>query len=170
MSSAEDDADAAAAAATAASESAAALERARGPRADLRAGMDALERAAAAPAPHRLAQWAMVVHDALVDVAAAFERHIAVTEGPEGLLEEIEEAAPRLATPVARMVDEHARLRQRISETLDVARDAANRTDLGAADDVRQQVTALMGDIVRHRQAGSDLVYEAYAVDIGDGD
>jgi len=27
-----------------------------------------------------------------------------------------------------------------------------------------------MGDIARHRQAGSDLVYEAYAVDIGAGD
>jgi non-ribosomal peptide synthetase component F len=82
----------------AAGEVATALERARGPRVELRASMDALERAAAAPAPHRLEQWAMAVHDALADIAAAFERHIAVTEGPEGLLAEIEQTEPRLVT------------------------------------------------------------------------
>jgi hypothetical protein len=72
----------------------AAVERARGPRADLRAALLALETAAARPAPNRLGSWAMQVHDALVDLNAAFERHIAVTEGPEGLLEEIRRAAP----------------------------------------------------------------------------
>ena len=61
-------------------------------------------------------------------------------------------------------------MRREISETLDLAREAASRTDDGAADDCRRHVTALMGDIARHRQAGSDLVYEAYAVDIGAGD
>jgi hypothetical protein len=62
----------------AAGEVATALERARGPR-ELRASMDALERAAAAPAPHRLEQWAMTVHNALADMAAAPPRH-----GPDG--------------------------------------------------------------------------------------
>ena len=37
-------------------------------------------------------------------------------------------------------------------------------TDLDA---LRDDVQRLMGRIVRHRQHGSDLVWEAYAIDIG---
>lgn len=153
-----------------AADSAAAVDQARSARADLRATLVALEDAAAHPAPHRLSEWAMTVHDALVDLGGAFERHIAVTEAPDGLLERIKSEAPRLAAPVSGLVDEHQQLRRRISETVDLARQAAERTDTGAAQEVRQAVTDLMGAIVRHRQTGSDLVYEAYAVDIGAGD
>ena len=31
-------------------------------------------------------------------------------------------------------------------------------------------MTRLLGRLVRHRQRGSDLLYEAWAVDIGGGD
>lgn len=155
---------------TAGVDSAAAVDQARSARADLRAALVALEDAAAAPAPHRLEAWAMTVHDALVDLGAAFERHIAVTEGPDGLLERIKAEAPRLVAPAGALVNEHKQLRERISETADLARQAAGSTDAGAADQVRQAVTDLMGTIVYHRQAGSDLVYEAYEVDIGAGD
>lgn len=155
---------------TAGVDSAAAVDQARSARADLRAALVTVENAAAAPAPHRLEAWAMTVHDALVDLGAAFERHIAVTEGPDGLLERIKNEAPRLSAPVNALVDEHQRLREHISETVDLARQAADRTDAGAADQVRQAVTDLMGAIIYHRQAGSDLVYEAYEVDIGAGD
>jgi hypothetical protein len=31
----------------------------------------------------------------------------------------------------------------------------------------REEVTTLMGQLVRHRQKGADLVYEAYDVDLG---
>ena len=31
----------------------------------------------------------------------------------------------------------------------------------------REEVTTLMGQLVRHRQKGTDLVYEAYDVDLG---
>lgn len=157
-------------ASTASEDERAVIDRARGQRADLRAAVVALEHAAAAPASGRLPDWAMGVHDALVDVGAAFERHIAVTEGPDGLLERIEEAAPRLTAPVHRLVSEHQSLRERVAGALDLARAAANRTDPAAATEVREAVTALLGDISRHRQAGSDLVYEAYEVDIGAGD
>lgn len=151
-------------------DAAGAVERARGPRADLRAAMLALEKAAAAPAPHRLGDWAMEVHDALVDLNAAFERHIAVTEGPEGLLEEIQRAAPRLTKPAEHLAAEHKELRGRIADTLDLARAAATRTDDGAAEEIRRATTDLVAAIARHRQAGSDLVFEAYEVDIGAGD
>ncbi len=32
---------------------------------------------------------------------------------------------------------------------------------------LREEVTTLMGQLVRHRQSGSDLVFEAYEVDLG---
>jgi hypothetical protein len=53
---------------------------------------------------------------------------------------------------------------------LDLARGAASRTDDGATGEIRRAVTDLVGSIARHRQAGSDLVFEAYEVDIGAGD
>jgi hypothetical protein len=31
----------------------------------------------------------------------------------------------------------------------------------------REEVTTLMGQLVRHRQKGADLVWEAYDVDLG---
>jgi hypothetical protein len=34
---------------------------------------------------------------------------------------------------------------------------------------VREQVTSVLSDLIRHRQRGADLVYRAYAVDIGGG-
>jgi hypothetical protein len=32
---------------------------------------------------------------------------------------------------------------------------------------VREDATRLMGHVIKHRQRGADLVYEAYATDIG---
>lgn len=36
-------------------------------------------------------------------------------------------------------------------------------------DAVRTEATALLGILARHRQRGADLVYEAFAVDLGGG-
>jgi hypothetical protein len=38
------------------------------------------------------------------------------------------------------------------------------------AEAVRKQGTNLLGRLVRHRQRGADLIYEAYQTDIGGGD
>jgi hypothetical protein len=38
---------------------------------------------------------------------------------------------------------------------------------VGDVDKVRDLGTALLGRLVRHRQRGSDLVFEAYEFDIG---
>ena len=42
--------------------------------------------------------------------------------------------------------------------------------DNSGVDKVRASVTGLLGDLVRHRQTGADLVYEAYQVDIDAAD
>ena len=40
---------------------------------------------------------------------------------------------------------------------------------VGWAEDLRVELTALLAALARHRQRGADLVYEAYAVDLGGG-
>jgi hypothetical protein len=43
---------------------------------------------------------------------------------------------------------------------------SGDRSD-GDVDHVRELGTTLLGALVRHRQRGADLVFEAYQVDIG---
>lgn len=144
-----------------------ALAEARARRADLHTVIVALEAAIAAPAPGRSPDWAEHVHDALVEVGAAFERHIAVVEGPDGLFEEVTHAAPRLANDLDRLRAEHLEIRAVIVHALDAVRETAG---VPRTDDGREAVLAVLDRLMRHRQHGADVVYEAYAVDIGTGD
>lgn len=139
------------------------LEALRRRRAELRGSMSALEQALAAPAPGRLGAWAQRVHVALVELSADFREHIDITEGPSGLYRGLLTTAPRLSNTVARLTREHAQIRHLVEDLL--AR--ASEPDVNDVDHVRDLGTALLGRLVRHRQRGSDLVFEAYSVDIG---
>jgi hypothetical protein len=55
---------------------------------------------------------------------------------------------------------EHAHIR----ELIDDLQARASGSDVNT---VRDLGTALLASLIRHRQHGSDLIYEAYAVDIG---
>jgi len=139
------------------------LEALRRHRAELRESMSALEQALAAPAPGRLDAWAQRVHVALVELSADFREHIDITEGPSGLYPGLLTTAPRLSKAVARLTHEHAQIQDLVDDLL--AR--ASGPDVNDADRVRDLGTALLGRLVRHRQRGSDLLYEAYDADIG---
>lgn len=146
------------------------LDATRDQRSDLHTAVVELEEALAGPLPHRTGQWATRVHEHLVDVAAAFERHIAMTEGPDGLFDAIRRAAPRLANAVARLGTDHTGIRQTIADVLVIVRDLVRNGDEEEAAAIRERAVELLARISRHRQRGADLVYEAYAVDIGVGD
>jgi hypothetical protein len=140
------------------------LETLRRRRAELRESMHAVEQALAAPAPGRLEAWAERVHVALVELSADVREHIDVTEGPDGLYRGVLTTAPRLSNAVADLTNEHAEI-ERLVDTL-LAR--VNKPELeGGAAQVRDLGTALLERLIRHRQRGSDLVYEAYESDIG---
>ena len=143
------------------------LRMARAQRADLRKAMIQLERALARPAPGRVPEWADSVHDALAYLAAVFERHIAVTEGDDGFLAEIAEHSPRLINAIQRLTAEHDRIRSELASTLDHIRQVGLNADDAVIESAREHVMSLVTDLVRHRQHGADLVYEAHAVDIG---
>lgn len=146
------------------------LDVTRHQRSDLRTVVVRLEEALAAPAPGRPREWAGRVHERLVDVAAAFERHIAVTEGPEGLFDAVLRADPRLANAVSGLGTDHTDIRQSIADVLVMVRELARADGDEGTAAVRETALDLLHRLSRHRQRGADLVYEAYAVDIGGGD
>jgi len=146
-----------------------ALEEVRRRRAGLHAAMAGLEAALAAPAGDT-AGWSRRVGEALDGLGEVWSRHCADTEAPGAFLDEITAEAPRLAGPVGQMRREHAdvsglicRLGRRVAPTV-----AADETE-ARIEEIRSDATVLLGLLVRHRQRGADLVYEAFAVDIGGG-
>lgn len=139
------------------------LEEVRRHRAELRESIGALEDALAAPATADRVRWAQRVQAALVEVSGDFRTHVDVTEGPKGLYRELLRTSPRLAGAVDGLTRDHVLIGGQIDTLL------ARVADPGVADvdGVRGSGTALLGRLVRHRQRGSDLVFEAYEFDIG---
>ena len=140
------------------------VEALRRRRAELRESMSALELALASPTPEGQANWTERVHVALVELSADFREHIAITEGPEGLYHELLQAVPRLSAGVARLTRDHAVITRLLDDLLDQASTPPANLDF---EHLRDLGTGLLGTLVRHRQRGSDLVYEAFQIDIG---
>ncbi|HEY9377890.1 MAG TPA: hemerythrin domain-containing protein [Jiangellaceae bacterium] len=140
------------------------VDLARTRRAELLAAITALESALAAPAGAPV--WVARVQARLDQLAGAFDDHVQATEGPDGMYADILRSAPRLRFGVDRLATEH--------DEIGVAIDALNKlidglTDAGPDDvgRIRNDGVRLLARLVRHRQRGADLVFEAYAQDIG---
>jgi hypothetical protein len=142
-----------------------ALEAAARRRRELREALVAFEDALASPVRDRVT-WQAEVADALDALGQAFEDHVAATEAPGGLYDEMRDTSPHLGTKSNRLREEHPAITAALIEAS--ARLAAPPADDADADAVRDELQRLMGRIVRHRQHGADLVWEAYAIDIGD--
>ncbi|HET7474945.1 MAG TPA: hypothetical protein VFJ97_02855 [Dermatophilaceae bacterium] len=148
----------------------AALEQVRRHRAELRDSASALESALAAPAPGRGSLWLVRVRAALMELLADFRVHIELTEGvgqTPGLYADVQRAAPRLAGAVGRLACQHAELVDGVVTLLEDVEQQDGRTGAAEVARVRDEGTRLLGRVVRHRQGESDVVYEAYQVDIG---
>jgi hypothetical protein len=143
-----------------------ALEAAKRRRATLHDQLVHLELAISSPASGRAEEWGSQVAKEMIGLRDAFEQHILVTEKPDGLYEEIMTRAPRLAGGIRRLQEEHPVLETRISAVLGRL-ESGEVGDAWPIDDCRDDLQRLLGGIVRHRQRGADLVWEAYNVDIG---
>ena len=141
------------------------LEALRRRRAELRESLGTLEDALAAPRA-RAVVWGERVHTALLQVADDFAEHITVTEGPGGLHEQILSGDLRLANAVGVLAEEHVQLAADIADLVH-----ASDAPVGDADvePLREQAMKLLGVLIRHRQRGADLIYEAFETDIGGG-
>jgi hypothetical protein len=149
------------------------LDEVRRRRDDLRRSIAEVEHALARPAPGRSVRWGIRVAESLAGLSEEVDAHVAVTEGPHGLYQEILDTAPRLANAVKRLRDEHrvicddlARAALHLEDELRAGEQEWYAADQWV-DEVRVQVTALLGRLGRHRQRGADLVYEAFEVDVG---
>ena len=140
------------------------LEELRRRRAELLESMSALEDALAAPVTAEQPRWAQRVHVALVELAGDFREHIDITEAPDGLHRDIIKHSPRLSEAVAGLTREHVLISDQIDNLLTRA---TSPTVIEDVDRFRDLSTALLGRLVRHRQRGSDLVYEAFQFDLG---
>jgi hypothetical protein len=142
-----------------------ALEVAAQRRRELREALVAFEDALSSPMRDRLT-WHAEATNALESLGHAFEDHVAATEAPGGLYDEVRDTSPHLREKATRLRAEHPAITAALVEG--AARLAAPPADDADADAVRDELQRLMGRIVRHRQHGADLVWEAYAIDIGD--
>lgn len=140
------------------------IDELRRRRAELRESMTALEVALSGPPAGGLERWRSRVEAALAELSGDLKAHVEITEGEHGLYVELLEAAPRLAGQVHHLTTEHGELRHRIDELEDLLDEVASPDVAGQ---VREKGLDLLATFVRHRQRGSDLVYEAFEVDVG---
>jgi hypothetical protein len=144
-----------------------ALDEARRRRKTLHESLVHLEVAISSPAAGRIEAWTAQVLKEMVGVRDAFEQHVLVTEKPEGLYDEILGRAPRLEHAITRLRGEHPEITEAIDEM--IAR--LEQTEIGGVqwplDDARDDLQRFIGKVIKHRQRGADLVWEAYNVDIG---
>jgi len=140
------------------------LAAARGRRTDLRVALGRLEQTLAMPAPGREAEWLTAAGARAYDLVIALEQHFEVTEGEDGLFEEILQEAPRLAHAIDGLRHDHDRLRDQATALRDQITDS--QTDPVSVDALRKQAVALMVELVEHRHRGADLVYSAFNIDI----
>jgi hypothetical protein len=142
-----------------------ALEEARLRRLELGAAADRFEDLIARPASDP--RWTARVSDAMTELLVAFDRHVGEVEDDDGLLPRLLADEPRLANGIKRMYTDHIEIRSSVENTIALVRGCGDTCDQPTVESIRLAAVDLLRLISRHRQAGADLVYEAYLVDIG---
>jgi len=140
------------------------LERVRAHRAELGESLAALDAALALPVGLG-PLWRRRVRAALTELEHDLRDHRSITEEPGGLYADAVARAPRLASMSKVQMDEHREFVEVVERLLGEREAGLESAEAVAAH--REAATALVGRVVRHRQRGADLIYEAYEVDIG---
>jgi hypothetical protein len=131
----------------------------------LLAAAASLEGALAAPASDM--RWSERLGEVLMDLRATFDEHVTATEGLDGVLAQVRDRAPRLSGQIDRLVDEHVTIGGAVERLVDrIDHVPAERTAQETAA-IREDALDILAVIMRHRQLGADLLYEAYNVDVG---
>ena len=120
-----------------------------------------LQSALAAPgdSPSRWLQGVESTTGALSDALTSFARTV---QRSDGLFDEVVSRAPRLAPRVDRLRAQHKRLIDQCERLWKACR-------AGSVDIVRHQAHDLLRAVGRHRQGSSQLVHDAFVVDLGGG-
>jgi hypothetical protein len=143
----------------------AAFRRSRQHRRGVRRASIDLEEVLARPIGQEAGNWYRDVAVHVHSLVEAFRHHVEQSEGSEGLLPQIVEAEPRLVNAVEVAKREHRALLDGMSR-LEAVIGLFQGADEQA---VRRDSLRLLHDLAAHRQRGSDLIYEAYLVDVEGG-
>jgi hypothetical protein len=135
----------------------------------LRDALVAFEEALSSAGPRRAAAWAEGVVQCILRVEAEFDNHIDFTEQADGLYDDILDAAPRLAHRVDQLRQEHNEIALALGDCLTRLELVPNSAHADWVTARRDECNSLLGRLVRHRQRGADLVYEAFS-DLGGSD
>ena len=127
----------------------------------------AMVRAALADPVESPVVWGERVQQEVARLALDFVEHIDVTEGVGGLHESITESAPRLRRAVDVLTAEHDDMEADIADLALATEPPVMARDV---ETIKVRGTLLLDRLVKHRQRGADLVYEAFELDLGAGD
>lgn len=133
-------------------------------REDLRQRMIDVEAAAARPVGGDPGVWWATLRGGIEGLRLAWDHHVVTTEKPDGFLDEVVAHAPQLARRRDALLRDHTEISDMLGSVL--ARDES-AVDVDA---VRDDVVALLGALVRHRHKGAEFTYDAYNVDLAEGD
>ena len=130
-------------------------------------GILGLERAIAAPAGDDAAAWAAATAAAVEAMRHVLDDHIRETEAPGSFYDDVIQHSPHLVNAAHRLQAEHPPLAARVEG---LALELATVTDDAGVDSTRQDALELIKALLQHRHRGSELVYDAYNVDVAPGD
>ena len=136
-------------------------------RAEVHETVRTLVRSLESATPGRESEWMSRVAGCLAKLREDVAEHIERTEAPGGLYDEIRTVQPRLTNQVQRLVTDHEAMRERVEACYALASASLDSPDPEVVRTVRDEATAVVGLLQRHRQRGSDLIFEAYETDIG---
>lgn len=141
-----------------------------GSRRDRASSLDALhevERLAAAPAPGRPEAWRDDLLGALEELGASIHEQRSASGAAGSLLSDLMSEAPRLASSVEELLEREQQVAERIDRLIRRLADLVRSVAVG---EVREELAVITREIRELRAWETDLVYEAYAVDLGVGD
>jgi predicted nuclease with TOPRIM domain len=130
--------------------------------------MRSLEAALARPASTREEEWAALVHNMLVELQAAVSEAHARRSGCADLLNELVDQHPRFLRRVARLQKDYEVLQGRLKHLLQSFSNSSRSDE--AVEALRSQTASMLNDIRRVQARETELIHEAWQVDIGNGD
>jgi len=141
-------------------------------RADRERSLDALhalELHAGSAAPGREHDWLRAVRDSITTLEHALTLQEGHSAPDESLLSAVEREEPRLRRRVQELRQRSRAIRDEVT-ALRHELDAIDATDAIDSTDIRQRLEGLASELRYQRARETDIVYEAYAFDLGEGD
>ncbi|MEM9130715.1 MAG: hypothetical protein AAGE88_00120 [Actinomycetota bacterium] len=112
-------------------------------------------------------RWRLRVAMAVDHAAARVVEHVVASEGSDSLLAQVRTDSPRLGWRVDRLRTDHSRLLGDVEQLRAAVADLGDDQVADRGPDIQDQARALTNTLTRHRHRRTDLVYEAYQVDLG---